>query len=299
VKFATNVYSHFSLNYFAGNADNLLVGWRFGAQALGFYKKAFDIFFLPLCQLLSPISAVVVTTLSRLKSERDRYQQYLLAGISVLAFVGMGVGAGFIVVSRDLIRLFLGPGWEETGRIFAFFGPGIGVMLLYHTHGWIHLSIGRPERWFRWGLIEVICTVGLFLIALPWGPKGIALAWTASFFVLLIPSLWYAGRPIGLSITPVLTIIWKFFVASVIAASSTAWLIHMMPQFEAIPGAVGALARLVSYSLLFTTLYLGAVVALHRGLEPIRHAAGLLGDLLPRRSGTRSVAVAPPAAVTS
>ena len=37
----TNVYSRFSLNYFAGNADNLLVGWRFGAQALGFYKKAF------------------------------------------------------------------------------------------------------------------------------------------------------------------------------------------------------------------------------------------------------------------
>ena len=299
VKFATNVYSRFSLNYFAGNADNLLVGWRFGAQALGFYKKAFDIFFLPLCQLLSPISAVVVTTLSRLKSERDRYQQYLLAGISVLAFVGMGVGAGFIVISRDLIRLFLGPGWEETGRIFAFFGPGIGVMLLYYTHGWIHLSIGRPERWFRWGVIEVICTVGLFLIALPWGPKGIALAWTVSFFVLLIPSLWYAGRPIGLGVGPVLTIIWKFFVASVVAAGNTAWLIHIMPQLEAMPGAVGALARLVSYSLLFTTLYLGAVVALHRGVEPIRHAAGLLGDLLPRRSGTRSVAVAPPAAATS
>ena len=58
VKFATNVYSRFSLNYFAGNADNLLVGWRFGAQALGFYKKAFDIFFLPLCQLLDRKSVV-------------------------------------------------------------------------------------------------------------------------------------------------------------------------------------------------------------------------------------------------
>jgi PST family polysaccharide transporter len=193
----------------------------------------------------------------------------------------------------------LGPGWEETGRIFAFFGPGIGVMLLYNTHGWIHLSIGRPERWFRWGLIEVLCTVGLFLIALPWGPAGIALAWTVSFFVLLIPSLWYAGRPIGLGVGPVLTIIWKFFVASIVAAGTTAWLIHIMPQFEAMPGAVGALARLVSYSLLFATLYLGAVVALHRGLGPIRRAAGLLGDLLPRRSGRRSVAVAPPAAATS
>ena len=299
LKFALNVYAHFAFSYSTRNTDNLLVGWRFGASALGFYKKAYDMFVLPESQLLAPLSAVVVSTLSRLNGDREQYRRYFLRGISVLALLGMGIGMDFTLVGGDIIRLLLGPGWEEAGKIFAIFGLGIGVMLLYNAHGWIHLSIGRPERWFRWGLMEFACTAGMFLLMLHWGPKGIALAWTASFFVLLIPSLWYAGRPIGLSIGPVLTIIWKFFVASVIAAGSTAWLIHMMPQFEAIPGAVGALARLVSYSLLFTTLYLGAVVALHRGLEPIRHAAGLLGDLLPRRSGTRSVAVAPPAAVTS
>ena len=48
VKFAMNVYSHFGFNYFTGNTDNLLVGWRYGALGLGFYKKAFDLFtFLP------------------------------------------------------------------------------------------------------------------------------------------------------------------------------------------------------------------------------------------------------------
>ena len=43
VRFAINVYSHFSINYLSGNTDNLLVGWRYGAGALGFYKKAFDL----------------------------------------------------------------------------------------------------------------------------------------------------------------------------------------------------------------------------------------------------------------
>jgi O-antigen/teichoic acid export membrane protein len=296
VKFAINVYSHFSLSYLAGNTDNLLVGWRYGAQALGFYKKAFDMFFLPLCQLLSPISAVVVTTLSRFNRERDQYQRYLLAGMSVLAFLGMAIGADFTLVSKDLIRLFLGRGWEETGQIFAFFGPGIGIMLLYNTHGWIHVSSGRPERWFRWGLIELFCTVCLFVMALPWGPKGIALAWTVSFFVLIFPGLWYAGRPIGLGVGPILATVWKFFVASVVAAFITAWLIHMVPQFAANASTLGALARLVSYSLLFFTLYLSAVVALHRGLEPIHRAAHLIGDFLPRRSPRQTVAVVPSAA---
>ena len=58
-----------------------------------------------------------------------------------------------------MIRFLLGPGWEESGRIFTFFGPGIGVMLLYNTHGWIHLSAGRPDRWFRWGVIEFLCSL--------------------------------------------------------------------------------------------------------------------------------------------
>ncbi|OLB33767.1 MAG: hypothetical protein AUH11_20195 [Acidobacteria bacterium 13_2_20CM_57_17] len=298
VRFATNVYSHFSFNYFALNTDNLLVGWRFGAQALGFYKKAFDIFFLPLCQLLSPISAVVVTTLSRFNREFDQYRRYLLAGISVLSFLGMAVGADLTLVGRDLIRLFLGQHWEEAGRIFMFFGPGIGVMLLYNTHGWIHLSVGRPDRWFRWGVIEFLCTVCLFFVALPWGPKGIALAWTVSFFILMFPAFRYAGGPINLGVAPIFAIIWKFFVASVVAACTTAWLIHMV-QFEATPGALGAFARFLSTSLLFLLLYISAVVALHRGFGPIYQTARLISDLLPRRSVHRPVGVIPSAAVTS
>jgi O-antigen/teichoic acid export membrane protein len=300
VRFAINVYSRFAFGYFSGNTDNLLVGWRYGAGALGFYKKAFDLFYTPLCQLLSPMSAVVVTTLSRFKSERAHYQRYFLSGMSVLALLGMGIGADLTLVGKDLVRFFLGPGWMESGRIFAFFGPGIGVMLLYNTYGWIHLSIGRPDRWFRWSVIEFICTAGLFLIGLPWGPSGIALAWTVSFFVLMIPAFWYAGKPIGFGVAPVLAVIWRFFVASVAACCSAACITHFVPLFATAPGAQGALARLISVSLLFFTLYLAAVIILHRGLEPLRQTASLVRELLPRRITTQlSPAVSSVAATNS
>jgi PST family polysaccharide transporter len=299
VRFAIHVYSRFAFGYFSGNTDNLLVGWRYGAGTLGFYKKAFDLFYTPVCQLLSPMSAVVITTLSRFKGERVHYQRYFLSGISVLAFLGMAIGADLTLVGRDLIRVILGPGWTESGRIFAFFGPGIGVMLLYNTHGWIHLSIGRPDRWFRWAVVEFLCTAALFLIGLPWGPRGIALAWTVSFFVLMLPAFWYAGKPISFGVAPVLAVVWKFFVASVAAGCSTAWLNHFLRVFAAAPGAQGALARLVSVSLLFSTLYLGMVVALHRGLEPLRQAARLVHDLLPRRVDTQLTPVEPPVVATN
>jgi len=299
VKFAMNVYSHFSLSYFSGNTDNLLVGWRYGAGALGFYKKAFDLFTIPVCQLLAPMGAVVVATLSRFSRERAQYQRYFLSGISVLALIGMGIGADFTLVGRDLIRIVLGPSWAQAGRIFIFFGPGIGVMLLYNTHGWIHLSIGRPDRWFRWGLIEFLCTATLFAIGLHWGPIGVASAWTISFFILMVPAFWYAGRPIGFSAGSVMAVVWRFFVASVLAGGSTAWLVHAVPPFGTTPGAVGACARVISVSLLFLVLYLGAVIVLHRGLEPILQTASLVHDLLPQRGTPRALRVEPPEVVTS
>jgi O-antigen/teichoic acid export membrane protein len=283
VKFATNVYLHFAFNYLTRNTDNLIVGWRYGARALGLYKRAYDLFMVPESQLLAPISAVVVATLSRLNRDREQYQRYFLSGISVLAFVGMGIGIDFTLIGMDLLRFLLGPGWEEAGRIFVLFGPGIGIMLLYNTHGWIHLSSGRPDRWFRWGVIEFLCTVGLFVLALPWGPAGIAFAWTASFFILILPSFWYAGKPINMGVGLVVATVWKFFVASAAAGCSTALLIHVMPPFAATSGALGAFARLVSVSLIFFALYLGAVIALHRGLGPINQTVRLLHDLRPKR----------------
>ena len=86
LKFASNVYLHLGFSYSSGNTDNLLVGWRFGAAALGFYKKAFDLFYFPAYQLLSPMSAVAIATLSRFNSERAQYQRYFLSG-----HVGFGV----------------------------------------------------------------------------------------------------------------------------------------------------------------------------------------------------------------
>lgn len=287
LKFAMNVYSHFAFSYLTRNTDNLLVGWKFGDQALGFYKKAYDLFVLPETQLLGPLSAVVVSTLSRVSRDREQFQRYFLRTLSVLALVGMGIGADLALVGEDLIRFLFGPGWEEAGRIFALFGPGIGVMLLYNTHGWIHLSTGRPERWFRWGLLEFVCTVSLFFATLHWGPSGIAFAWTTSYFLLMFPGFWYAGKPIELGIGPIFAVIWKFFAASAVAGLGTFLMIRAIPHFATADGAAGAFARMVSDSLVFVVLYIVGVIALHQGLKPLNETVSLLRDFLPERTVAR------------
>lgn len=294
VRFAMNVYGRFSVNYFSRNTDNLLVGWRFEARALGFYKKAYDLFSLSASQLVAPLSNVAVSALSRLSSNSAEYRRHLLNTLAVMAFVGMGVGADLTLVGKDVIRLLLGPGWEESGRIFTFFGPGIGIMLLYGTHGWIHLSIGRADRWFRWGILEFAFTVLLFILALPWGPVGIAVAWTASFWILAIPAFWYAGKPIQLGIKPVIATVWKHIFAALLAGCASAVILPRLPAFVAASGSFDAFARILIASVLFGALYLSVVILLHKGCAPLDQVARLLREMIPwetRSASPRTVAL--------
>jgi PST family polysaccharide transporter len=268
------------MNYFTRNLDNLLVGWRLGSQPLGFYKKAYDLFALPVSQL-SSLTGVAVSTLSRLVNDPARYERYFLRALSTLAFVGMGLGADLTLVGRDLVLLLLGPRWAESGRVFTFFGLGIGLMLIYGTHGWIHLSIGRADRWFRWGVVEFSVTGLFFLAGLPWGPSGVALAWVASVSVLTVPALHYAGRPIRLHITRVIGAVWKYALASAFAGCASAFIVRGIPPLAGALGWSGAIGRIVVVSFLFGTLYLCAVILFHRGCDPIRHVVALLRDVAP------------------
>jgi polysaccharide transporter, PST family len=281
VRFAMHVYGRFSFNYVTRNTDNLLVGWRFGPASLGFYKKAYDLFLLPANQLLIPIADVVLSTLSRLERGSAEYRRYFLNGLSILAFVGLGAGTILTLVGKDMIRLLLGAKWGEAGHIFTFFGPGIGIMLIYGPSGLIHLSIGRADRWFRWVVIEFAVTVLLFSIGLHWGPTGIASAWSASFWILFIPAYWYAGKPIHFGVTPVLAAVWRYVLGSLLAGSATAAIIREVPFLVAAQHIPGALVRMVATSLLFLVLYLAAIIALHGGPEPLFRFARLLPEMLP------------------
>jgi PST family polysaccharide transporter len=284
VRFALHVYGRFSINYFARNMDNLLVGWRFGAHSLGFYKKAYDLYAGPVSAITGPLTNVAVSALSRFRRDSVQYRQNILRALALMAFVGMGLSGVFTLAGKDVIRVLLGPKWDEAGRIFTFFGPGVGVMLLYHSNGWIHLSIGRPDRWFRWGLVELLFTGLLFLLALPWGPVGIAVAWTASFLLLAVPAYLYAGRPIRLGVIPVAAVVWKYPFASLLAGCASAVIIRGSPFLVTMSGAVGALTRIVVVSVLFGSLYLGAVTLLHWDSAPVLQFARLLRRMVPWRS---------------
>jgi O-antigen/teichoic acid export membrane protein len=293
VRFAAKVFGQFTFGYSTSNIDNLLVGWRFNAMVLGSYKKAFDLFALTASQLTSPLNSVALSALSRLNGDHVRFRRYLASSLGMIAFIGMAMSADLTLVGRDVVRLVLGTKWSESGRIFEIFGPGIGAMLLCSTVGWIHLSVGKPGRWMRWTFLQFVVTTCMFLVALPWGPEGVATAWSISFWTLLVPTYWYAGRPIGFGVSDLIGAIWKYAAAALVAGLVTAAIIRGTPFWGMPSSTSAALGITIIVSILFIALYLIMVILLYRGLAPLRQLAGLLGELAPsRKDSTPAVEVA-------
>jgi PST family polysaccharide transporter len=275
VRFALHTYARFVTGYCTANLDKFLIGWRFGAAPLGLYRKAYELFVLPANQLSAPLTVVAVSTMSRLAGDERRRHRRLLEALALVAFVGMGLGAWLTLVGRDVIRVLLGPGWDEAGWLFTLFGPGIGVMLLYGVHDWIHLALGRPDRWARWGIVELVVTGSLFLLGLPWGPAGVVIAWTVSYWILALPGLWYAGQG-RLEMGTLVDTVWKYVVASAVAGALAALIVPLAPGLPAAPPIATSLGRSAATAVVFGTLYLGLVIVLHRGFAPLAHFAGLV-----------------------
>jgi hypothetical protein len=104
-------------------------------------------------------------------------------------------------------------------------------------------------------------------------------AWAVSFWTLAVPSLWYAGRPIGFNVGPMISVVWRFVVASVLAVGGSGILLAHWTSLSAAGGAKGAALRLMFVSFSFAILYFAGIVALHRGFTPVRKMVGLFKEM--------------------
>jgi PST family polysaccharide transporter len=274
IRFAMNTYGHFCTNYGSRNLDKLLVGSVWGSKLLGHYKRAYDLFFMPVGLLPAALSTVAIASLSPLRNEPERFRKYYLKTICVVAFIGMGLSAAFFVVGKELLRVLLGPKWDDAGRIFTFFAPGMGIILIYSTNAWLHLSLGKAERLFRWGALELAVTAAAAAIASRFGPSVMAATWVGAFCLLIGPGLSYAGRPIGLTFRAVVSAAWPYTLAGVLSGSI---------GFSAHRFAVGISPSLTMKTALLRTVLLGSLTAvLYIGslfLFPTSKSFGPLADV--------------------
>ncbi len=270
LKYALHVYGNFILGYFSRNLDKILLGRFYGSKVLGNYDRAYHLTSTPTGQLVTPLHSVGLATLSRLIDTPDRYIRYYTKALCMLSFVGVWASLVLTLSGKDIIFLLLGHGWERAGIVVMAFGPGIGAMILYSTYSWIHLSLAKPDRWLRWSLVSLGFTVAFLFASAPFGPVYIAGAYSISYYVLLAPAIWYAGRPIGLKVIPIGKAIGPYFVSG---AASFSILFAGTEFFTVTSSFIETLSPVLRLSIMVSSsiiIYTALVVAFHRSFDPVK-----------------------------
>ena len=195
LRFGGNLTSFGVVNYFARNLDNLLIGRFWGPGQLGLYARAYQLLLLPIDQMITPITAVAVPALSRLKDSPERYRHAYLRLLEKVALLTMPLMAFMIVSSDWLVAIVLGPKWLGVSPIFSLLGIAGLVQPLASTTGWLFVTQGRTNDMFKWGLIGSALTVAGIIAGLRWGAVGVAASYSITSVVVVIPLLfWFVSR---------------------------------------------------------------------------------------------------------
>jgi len=193
--FGAGVGGYFLANFITRNMDNVLIGRRWGGAALGLYDRGYRMLLFPLQQINQPIMQVMVPTLSKLSNEAERYRQAYLRVMRVLLMVTVPGILALYLLADWVVPLVLGPQWMGVVPIFRNLALAGAMQTFSAPLGALFITQGRTTQFARWGVFSAVVCTAAFLIGLPWGPTGVALAYALEETFFRMPLYWwYATR---------------------------------------------------------------------------------------------------------
>ena len=280
IRFSTHVVG-FSLAYAVGRgADRTLLGLFSNAAGVGYYQNAVTLYDNSVFSALEKLHNVGSAALAKLQSDYAALRQKYEAALSTVAFFVMPAAAILSLTARDLVVILFGDKWRAAGVVLAI----IALRGIFHavegSQGWLHLSLGRADRWKNWGIITTIVLILAILCGLPFGIEGVAIATVASSALLALPSISYAGAPAGIGATLVVRATGRQFLGSIVCLAA-GWLFQAFALQH-----VGSLPRVLASTCLAAAIYLLIVVGLLRLNGPLETVWKVVGEHLLRRAMT-------------
>jgi PST family polysaccharide transporter len=182
-QFSGGVLGFNLVNYFARNADTMIIGRVLGASSLGPYSLAYRIMLFPLQNLTFVATRALLPVMSRSQHAPAEIGAMYLRLLSVIAFFTAPLMAGLFVLREPFVTVAFGDSWQMVGVIIAWLAPVGFMQSLVSVGGTVFTALGRTEVLFRLGLFSTAVHVAAFIAGVNWGVTGVAAAY---FIVTLI-----------------------------------------------------------------------------------------------------------------
>lgn len=238
------------VNYFHRQADNVLVGWRFGVADLGYYGRAYALFFLPTTSLMWPIASTAKSILARTADEPERYcaafHRLLLPLTITIACAGGVAHLG----AYWIITLFYGNQWQPSVTMFSVLALALPVQSLIVSQGWLYISSGRTKSMFYASILTSTCFLAAFAVAINFSLLSVAIAYSTTSLVLSGPLVWLATRQSHMTFGAYAKV---QFIPPVVAFAAIGLIYIVLPPSSGDGDYITALVRVSAYLTMYGT----------------------------------------------
>jgi PST family polysaccharide transporter len=240
--------------YGALNFEKVLLGRFWGADAIGIYGRAYQLINIPNDNLNSAVRGVAFATLSRLQHEPSRFRNYFLKGYALILSLTVPITVACGLFAGDMICVFLGPKWTSAVPIFRLLAPTTLAFAIINPMGWLLMSLGLVGRGLKIAIAVAPLMIAGYAAGLPFGPKGVAFAYSAMTVTLAFPMIAWSIHGTAISMSDILRTLSRPFLSGFVAAG-----VAMGLQFLYGP-LLSPLPRLVFGVAVMLTVYVGMLL---------------------------------------
>lgn len=187
VKFGLSAVLYSVCNFLSNNLTGILIGRLFGAFYVGQYSRAWQMYTLPRGVLIDPTLSVMFPFWCRIKDQDDRLRESYLLILRRFSVFLIPAGVALPFVSDDVVRIFLGPGWNEAALILTCLAPNLLFLGFVVPFGHIMLALGRTKELRLWGVGELVIRGGGAVLGSLHSAAGAALGWSLASLLVATP----------------------------------------------------------------------------------------------------------------
>ena len=177
------------VNYFARNADALIIGKFLGPASLGVYSLAYRTMLFPLHNLTFVATRALFPVMSRQQADVDNIAAMFLRSVGVISFFTAPLMTGLFILREPFVDAVFGPSWHSVADVIAWLAP-IGLLQsIVSASGTVFMALGRTRTMLKVTLITSTLHVVGFLVGVRWGVTGLAACYFVTNLIMAIPTL--------------------------------------------------------------------------------------------------------------
>ena len=254
MRFGGGITLYGLISYVGTNFEKVLLGRFWGSDALGLYGRAYQLINIPTDNLNFAAGEVAFPALSRIQDEPVRLKNYFLKGYALVLAMTLPITVLCALFAEDMILVLLGPKWSAAVPIFRLLAPTILVFAIVNPLGWLLCSTGRVGRLLKMALVTTPFMIAGYFAGLPYGPRGVACAYSLLMLLWILPAIAWAVNGTGITVWDIALTVRSPLVAGTVAALSALGVRWSYGRF------LSPLPRLIIESIVMLAVYASMLV---------------------------------------